>query len=245
MISLRHVDCAISGRTILRDVTCEMESSCAIVGVNGVGKTTLLRTMAGLSPPSAGTIVLGKKDIHRMNPKERAKLLSFVGQEESLDADFTVEDAVSLGRLPYIKPWQHSVDVNDALEQVGIADLKHRKCAELSGGQRRLVHLARVIAQDTPVVMLDEPTNHLDVRHQLEMLAILQRMNRQVIATVHDLDLALSHFNTTVLIHEGTVLAAGRSEEVLTPENIALAFGVTAIVVRPAEARTAHLVFES
>lgn len=245
MISLRNVACTVSGRTIVRDVSFETEGSCAIVGVNGVGKTTLLRAMAGLSTPSSGTVFLEDRDIHRLKPKQCAKLMSFVGQEESLDFDLTIEDAVSLGRLPYIKPWQHRVDVSEALEQVGIAELRNRKCAELSGGQRRLVLLARVIAQDTPVVLLDEPTNHLDVRHQLDVLAILKAMNRQVIATVHDLDLALSHFDSTVLLHEGTVLAFGRSEDVLTAANIAKAFGVRALVVKPEGAHSAHLVFES
>lgn len=244
MISLRNVHCGIAGRTIVHDVSFETSGSCAIVGVNGVGKTTLLRAMAGLSTPSSGTVFVDGQDVHRLKPKQRAQLLSYVGQEESLDSDFTVEDAVSLGRLPYIKPWQHKVDVTSALEQVGIAGLKDRKCAELSGGQRRLVHLARIIAQDTPLVLLDEPTNHLDVRHQLDVLAILCSMNRQVIATVHDLDLALTHFDSTVLLHEGTVLAFGRSEDVLTTDNIAKAFGVTAIVAKPEGARNAHLVFE-
>lgn len=245
MISVQNVTCAISGRDIVHDVSFEVEGSCAIVGVNGVGKTTLLRTVAGLRAPTSGEVYVGDRNIHSLRPKERAKVVSFVGQEESLVGDLSVTEAVSLGRLPYAKPWENLVDVSDALERVGISELGDRKCGELSGGQRRLVLIARALAQDTPVVLLDEPTNHLDVRHQLDVLAILSSLGRTIVATMHDLDLALAHFDNTVVMQHGRVLAAGRSEEVLTPENIATAFGVHTFVTRIPGARSAHLIIDS
>ncbi|QMV85126.1 ABC transporter ATP-binding protein [Corynebacterium hindlerae] len=244
MIEVSGISCEVRGTTILHDISFTTTRTCAIVGVNGIGKSTLLRTLAGIRKAAAGQVLIDGHPVHLMKPRERATRLAFLGQEEVLGGDLKVHEVVALGRLPHMRPWEKGGNVDEALAQVGLSHLKDRYCDELSGGQRRLVLVARMIAQDTPVVLLDEPTNHLDVRHQLEILEILRGLNKVVVATMHDLDLALAHFDDVVVLHEGTVLATGPSDEVLVPENIRKAFRVQAQVVRLAQLERPHLVIE-
>lgn len=157
--------------TILKDISFSVEQGTmtAIVGVNGVGKSTLLRALAGITQPHAGVVTVNGHDIHKIRAKKRAMMLTFVGQEEQPPVDLSVEEVVALGRLPYIKSWQLGSKnerdiVEHSLELVGLAGRRKALCSELSGGQRRRVLLARGFAQQTDLVFLDEPTNYLDVR---------------------------------------------------------------------------------
>ena len=103
---------------------------------------------------------------------------------------------------------------------MGISDLADRPCDQLSGGQRRRALLARGFAQETDLVLLDEPTNHLDVHHQLHLLGVLRDSGRTIIATIHDLDLAMSYFDQVVVLHQGGMLCAGHPQDVLIPDNL-------------------------
>ncbi|AKK02935.1 ABC transporter ATP-binding protein [Corynebacterium epidermidicanis] len=251
-LSVKNLSCGIGRTTILRDITFALEpgQSCAIVGVNGVGKSTLLRALAGLREPLSGQVLIDGTDVRSLAPKQRARLVSYVGQEEQLSPDMRVGEALALGRLPYAKPWElHTrssrVLVRSALEQVGLPGVHDRNVSDLSGGQRRLALLARALVQDTPVIILDEPTNHLDVNHQHMLLDVVLGANKTVVATMHDLDLALARFDHVVLLANGGIVATGAGREVLTAARLTQYFGVHGVVVTPPDCQHPHLVIDS
>lgn len=252
MFVIDDVACGIGKATIVRGITFTVErgTMTALVGVNGAGKSTLLRGLAGITSLHAGSVLLDGAPVHAMRPRHRARQMTLVGQEESPPGDLTVSEMVALGRLPHLKSWQLGGKeerriVAESLELVGVADLADRPCDQLSGGQRRRALLARGFAQGTDLVLLDEPTNHLDVHHQLHLLKVLRESGRTILATIHDLDLAVSHFDQVVVLHEGTMLAAGAPEEVLVPENLRRVFDVQAMLAKLPEATRTHLIVDS
>lgn len=234
-LDVRNVQCRIGDRVIVDDVsfTAEAGQLTAIVGVNGVGKSTLLRSIAGVRKVNAGDVLLDGKSVNQYTPMQRARLMAFVGQEESPSPDLLLGEMVALGRTPHRKPWQvgqrsERAIIRDALALVGLDHLIDRRCDHLSGGERRHAVIARGLAQGADLILLDEPTNHLDVRHQLQLLETLRASGRTVVATIHDLSMAASHFDRVVVLADGGVLATGPAEEALSPSNVATAFHVIA-----------------
>ncbi|MCP2379355.1 ABC transporter ATP-binding protein [Cutibacterium modestum] len=233
-LDVRNVQCRIGDRVIVDDVsfTAEAGQLSAIVGVNGVGKSTLLRSIAGVRKVNAGDVLLDGKSVNQYTPMQRARLMAFVGQEESPSPDLLLGEMVALGRTPHRKPWQvgqrsERAIIRDALALVGLDHLIDRRCDHLSGGERRRAVIARGLAQGADLILLDEPTNHLDVRHQLQLLETLRASGRTVVATIH-VSMAASHFDRVVVLASGGVLATGPAEEALSSSNVATAFHVVA-----------------
>ena len=252
ILEVESVAVDVGRRRLLSDVTFTATpgSLTAIVGVNGIGKSTLMRALAGITPPASGRVLYGGRDIAAMRPRERARLVGFVGQDERPPGELTAAEFVALGRLPHMNPWdlggksEHSA-VREALELMGVDAQADAMCDQLSGGQARRVVLARGLAQETGLLLLDEPTNHLDVHHQIHLVEVLRGSGRTVVANIHDLDLAMAHFDRVVLLHDRAVLREGDSEHVLAPEAVREAFAVESLVVRPEESSRPHLVIES
>ena len=252
MFVVDSVAAGIGKKTLLRGVsfTVKRGTMTAIVGINGVGKSTLLRALGGITKPHAGQVLVDAANVHTIKPRHRATLMTLVGQEESPPGDLTVAEMVALGRLPYLKSWQLGSSkekdiIARALATVGISDLADRPCDQLSGGQRRRALLARGFAQETDLVLLDEPTNHLDVHHQLHLLSVLKNSGRTIVATIHDLDLAMSYFDQVVVLHQGGMLCAGHPQDVLIPDNLRKVFDVQALIAQLPEATNPHLIIDS
>lgn len=252
MFEVRNVACGIGRNTIVRDInfTVERGTMTALVGINGAGKSTLLRGIAGITKLHAGTVLLDGAEVHAMRPRQRAQNMTLVGQEESPPGDLSISEMVALGRLPHLKSWQlggkeEQRIVAESLALVGLHEVADRSCDQLSGGQRRRALLARGFAQGTDLVLLDEPTNHLDVHHQLHLLKVLRESGRTIVATIHDLDLAVSHFDQVVVLHEGTMLAVGTPEDVLNAPNLRKVFDVHAFLASLPEASRIHLIVDS
>ncbi len=213
----------------------------ALLGANGAGKSTLLRCISRILQPSGGQIILDGRDLQKFNNREAARLMAVVPQETTADFDFTVEDIVMMGRFPYLRRFQKEERsdreiVQRAMEMTGVSHLCERSIATLSGGEKQRVIMARAVSQQPEVLLLDEPTANLDIGYQSMLLELASRLNREqgvtVIAAIHDINLAVHHFNRFVLLSGGRVLAAGRAEEVITPENIQKSYGVPAAVYR-------------
>lgn len=245
------LDCSIGATPILSNVelTLPPGTMTALVGVNGSGKSTLMRVLAGINPPAAGTVLLDGSDLHLMPPRVRSRRLAFVGQEEAPPEDLLLAEMVSMGRIPYRPPWaiggpKERELVMATLDEVGLSDLADRRCDQLSGGERRRALLARGLAQGTELLLLDEPTNHLDVGHQLSLCDLIRRTGRTVLASLHDLDLAISYFDQVIVLANGSIHAQGSPVDVLSPKVLAAAFGVNARQVT-ALGRRPHLVLES
>jgi iron complex transport system ATP-binding protein len=176
------------------------QSLIVLVGRNGVGKSTLLRTLAGLQPPVSGELKLMGRDMSQYSQKERAALVSFVSTEKPYIANMTVFNLVSLGRYSYTN-WLGTLDENDksavteAMKMAGISHLANDSISEISDGELQRVMIARTLAQDTPVIILDEPVAFLDLPNRFEILLLLRNLawneKKTVILSAHDLDIAM------------------------------------------------------
>ncbi|WP_096787562.1 ABC transporter ATP-binding protein [Rhodobacter sp. CZR27] len=230
------------GETVIRglNLALPLGRMSAILGPNGCGKSTLLRTMARVIAPMAGSVRLEGEDIHALPTRALARRLAILPQSPIAPEGITVADLVRRGRTPwrgFLAPWREA-DARacaSALAAVGLTELAHRPLAELSGGQRQRAWIALVLAQETPHLLLDEPTSFLDLPHQIELLTLLRRRNREagttVISVLHDLNLAGRFSDHLVLLGPGGVVATGTPAEVLTPERLARAFGLRAQVI--------------
>lgn len=172
----------------------------ALIGANGIGKSTLLRTLTGIQKPLSGNVILNGESISKFNSMELAQQLSIVLTENLPPSNLTVFELVALGRQPYTN-WigkltsDDIAKVNEALELTQISSLSAKKHYEISDGQLQKVLVARALAQDTPLIILDEPTTHLDLLHKVSLLKLLKKLaletNKAILFSTHDLDLAL------------------------------------------------------
>ena len=209
-----------------------------ILGANGAGKSTLARLLLGLARPAAGSVAIDGHDLAALSPRARARLVAAVLQDEPLEFPFTALEVVLMGRRARLGPFGFEVAADlDAAERAmrdtGVLELAARPLAELSGGERRRVLIARALAQDTPALILDEPAAALDVRHVLELFALLdakKRAGAAVVVVVHDLNLAAQWCDRVALLVAGAPAVVGPVDEVLTPARLGAAFGVEVAV---------------
>jgi iron complex transport system ATP-binding protein len=200
-----------------------------IIGPNGSGKTTLLRAVSRVIRPMSGRITWNGEDILEMPVNKFAKEVAVVSQSPALDG-MTLEEFVLLGRIPYYHPLQFFEEKKDyqaaerAMELTGIMDFKDRPLNRMSGGEKQLALIARALAQEPKLLLLDEPTAHLDITHQVKILDLIRKLNRDlgltVLIVLHDLNLAGEYCRKLLLIDGGRVYRFGSTEEVLNYSNI-------------------------
>jgi iron complex transport system ATP-binding protein len=243
MIELRDVGLDIGGRTLLDKLDARFAPGelVTILGRNGVGKTTLLRAIAGLHAPIRGSIHIDGADVIRLNAMQRALRVAFVTSDDVLLDALRVRDVVAIGRFPHHRWWQWNEWAEDdaaidrALEAVGIAQFARRLYSTLSSGERQRVWIALGLAQATPVLLLDEPTSHLDLRVAHEILGLLRSLaseGRTVVAVLHDLNDAAAYADRIVLLGERRLLCADAPDAVLASDLPERAYGVTMERVR-------------
>jgi iron complex transport system ATP-binding protein len=212
----------------------------ALVGPNGCGKSTLLRGLARLLAPRSGIAYLDGKAIHRIPTRTLAQLLGILPQSPVAPEGLTVRELVAQGRYPHqawFQQWATEDEgaVAKALRITGMADLADRPVDALSGGPRQRAWIAMTLAQETEVILLDEPTTFLDLAHQIEVLTLLERLNRNegrtIVMVVHDLNHATRHAQHIIALRDGQGVAAGAPIEVVTPLLLRRVFGVAADVV--------------
>lgn len=210
-----------------------------IVGRNACGKSTLLRALARLLPPSAGAVVLDGQDIATRPARDVARRLGLLPQTALAPEGITVSDLVARGRYPHrglFGGWSQAdrAAVAEAMAATGIAALADRRVDELSGGQRQRVWIALVLAQQTPLLLLDEPTTFLDIAHQLDLLdlfADLNRRGRTIVAVLHDLNQACRYASHLVAMRDGRVVAEGAPAAIVTPALIETVFDLSARII--------------
>lgn len=223
---------------VLRGIDLELAAGrfLCLLGPNGAGKSTLLRALAGLLPPAAGAAELDGSPLAAMPPPARARKIGFLPQEIQPAWSFSVEEAVALGaRVAGHGGWFETRPgpdtrraVTRALELVGATELAAARLDELSGGERRRVLVASVLAQEPDWLLLDEPAAMLDLHHQAALFDLLRRLARDgfgVLCVTHDLNLAAAFADELVLLAGGRLAARGAPAEVLRPEPLARAFG--------------------
>lgn len=223
---------------VLHDVSCTIEPNriTAIVGPNGAGKSTLLRLLAGVARPWDGIVQWGGASIHDMTASARARLIAFVTQRPTVAGPFTVEQVVRFGRFAGSRD---EAAIDRAIVSFELDDLRHRVIHELSVGQQQRVAMARACAQlasggagDTAhrCLLADEPLGAMDPRFASLTMARLRDLSRDgvaVLVAMHDLTMALNWSDDVILLHEGTIHAAGPTRDVLQPETLSTVFGAT------------------
>jgi iron complex transport system ATP-binding protein len=251
MIELRDAGLDVGGRALLRGINASVASGefVAVLGANGVGKTTLLRGIAGLAPAAAGTIALDGRAVARLGALERARSVALVTSDDVLLDALRVREVVAIGRFPYHRWWQwRRFDSDDAAVDAALAALQilpfaQRLFSTLSSGERQRVWIALGLAQETPVLLLDEPTSHLDVHVAHEILALLRALTRMpearktVICALHDLNEAAAYADRIALLADGRLLALAAPDDVLGSDLVERAYGIAMERVRLASGR--------
>lgn len=235
MIEFQSVSGGYPGRQVLREVSFSVEPGTltALIGPNGCGKTTLLRTAARRLPASGGRILLEGRPIGEYGRKEFARTAAFLPQSRSVPG-ITVRALVSHGRFPYLGFSRRLREadraaVRRAMEITATEEWAERDLRELSGGERQRVYLAMALAQDTGTILLDEPTAFLDLYRQFELLELLRRLSgegKAILIVLHDLALALQYSDRLVLIENGRVAAAGLPEQIAAQGELDRVFRV-------------------
>ena len=236
-----RVSYGTQGKTLVNRVELDLHAGevLAIVGPNGAGKSTLCGLLAGDLAPTEGEASLCGRALRSMKPAALARLRSMLSQHTHLRFPFTAWDVTLMGRHPHISRWRSPAEadyasVERAMERTQVLHLARRLYPTLSGGEQRRVSLARVLAQDSPVVLLDEPTAALDIGHQQLVMSLCRRLAREgraVLAVLHDLNLAGSYADRVMVMSQGEVVATGSPEEVLCAELLSDVFNQQVMVV--------------
>ncbi|MBU2101805.1 MAG: ABC transporter ATP-binding protein [Candidatus Omnitrophica bacterium] len=234
MLEIKDLTCGYDKRFHLRGINLVIEEGgfFGIIGPNGSGKTTLLRAITRVLEPESGEVFLRGKNIRQIDFRELARTIAVVSQNVSTD-ELNVREFVLLSRIPHYKGLQfletkHDEEIADsAMALTGTLKFKDRLMSEISGGERQLVLIARALAQEPKFLLLDEPTSHLDITHQVRILDLLKKLNKElsltVIIVLHDLNLASEYCDRIALLSGGAVYKEGLPQDVLdykTIENV-------------------------
>ncbi|WP_300006831.1 ABC transporter ATP-binding protein [Pseudonocardia sp.] len=248
MITASDVGFAYDGTPVLAGVelTAAQGGVLGLIGPNGSGKTTLLRILYTALAPRTGAVLLDGEPVASLPGREMARRVAVVAQENPPELPISVAEMVLLGRSPHrsaLQPFtgpDHAIAAT-ALRRVGMREYAERPFVMLSGGEKQRVLIARALAQQARHLLLDEPTNHLDIRYQHEVLGLVATLGITTVVVLHDLNLAARYCDRLVLLHRGTVAAAGPADEVLTPEVLEPVYQVS--VRRFDDGDCAQLVF--
>lgn len=239
IISAEHVNIGINNKTIVKDLSLDIPEGkvTAIIGPNGCGKSTTLKAISRIMPYS-GKITFKGRDIKSFSHREFARCLAILTQSPQAPADLTVSDLVEMGRFPHRgflgrgSSSEDSKHVEWALEQTNMSGMRHRLLSTLSGGERQRAWIAMALAQRPEVLFLDEPTTYLDICHQLEIMQLLARLNKElgltVVMVVHELNHAIQYADFVAVIKAGSMVTSGVPKEVITRKLLADVFGVQA-----------------
>jgi len=243
VIALHAAEIGIDGRSLIAPATATIEAGrfVAILGANGVGKTTLLRVLAGALRPLRGEVRIAGSDPATLAPLARAHRIALVTSDDAPVDGLSARDVVAAGRYPFHRWWEWTEDRDDtgaierALAAVGMSGFSGRRFETLSSGERQRIWIALALAQGAPVLLLDEPTSHLDVRVAHEILALLRAQaeaGRTIVCAMHDLNDAATYADALMLLGDRSMLAFDVPERVFTEPLLERAYGIPMEIVR-------------
>ena len=242
-LEIKDVVCGFGSRAIVRGFNMVVNSGdvYCLLGPNGVGKSTLFRTIQGFLKPLGGSILIDGRPVNTLSRKEFARLIGYVPQVHTPPFPFRVIDVVMMGRTAHLStfstPSRHDRDVAvQALERLGISFLLNRTYTETSGGERQLVLIARALAQEPAFMLLDEPTSNLDFGNQVHVLQCIRELARKdglgIILTTHFPDHVFQCEGNVALMEWNNVFKAGRAEDIITSENMKDTYGIEVRVLK-------------
>ena len=238
-ISVKNLTVAYENNTIIEDMSLSIPKGkiSLIIGANGCGKSTLLKTIARINKPKTGDIFINNKNIKKVKEKNKAKEVAFLPLGPICPDGLTVRELVAFGRYPHQKMIgglnSHDKERIDwAIRETGLSEFADREVANLSGGQRQRAWIAMTLAQETEIIMLDEPTTYLDMSYQLEVLEVLEKLNKEknitVVIVLHELNNACRFADYIIGLKKGKIICEGKPLEVINKENLKTIYGIDA-----------------
>ena len=243
ILDVRNLTFTVGRKTILDRITFSVNEGdyVSVIGPNGAGKTSLIRCLNRINRIASGTISVAGTPLHELDQRELARIMSYVPQADGRDAPFSVYDFVLMGRYPHrsalsgLRREDHDA-VEAALASTHIEALAERSLATLSGGEQQKVFIAAALAQEAKILLLDEPTTFLDYRHQVEVRALLHRLNREqgitIIAVTHDADAAVFSSHRVLALKHGALIFDGTPDALLDPEVLENIYDTAFRIVR-------------
>jgi iron complex transport system ATP-binding protein len=242
LFELRDVSFSIPERTLLQPLTLALPGRCVVglIGHNGSGKSTLIKLLARQQSASSGTITLEGKALSNWSDRSFARKVAYLPQQTSPAPGMLVRELVALGRYPWHGALGHfgSIDRRKVAEAMALANVEpfaDRLVDTLSGGERQRVWLAMLVAQDARCLLLDEPISALDVAHQVEVLALVQRLAKErglsVLVVLHDVNMAARFCDEILALKAGRLIARGTPSDIMTPERLQSIYGVAMEVI--------------
>ena len=246
-LSVRNAYFSYNSKPILENIHLDVDKGeiLTILGPNGSGKTTLIKCIVGLLSLDKGSIKVNGISMNNLSIRDKAKKIAYLPQENNLHFHFSVFDVVLMGRTPYVgmlkKPLTHDIEIAlRSIDTLEVRDLAKRIYASLSGGEKKLVMIARALAQDTNILIFDEPTNHLDFKNQFVILDKIKHIARQnnmcVVISLHDPNLARIFSDKVLMIKNGKTEAYGMAKDVINEHNLNDVYDIKIDVYRSNEA---------
>ena len=241
-ISTKNLNISYGNLDIVKDLNLDIPKGkiTTIIGSNGCGKSTILKTIARIIQAKSGDIFVNNINIKEQSPKDLAKVMAVLPQSPQAPSGLTVEELIAYGRFPHQKGFgkmkkEDEDIVTWALKSTGIEEFRERPMEALSGGQRQRAWIAMALAQQTEILILDEPTTYLDLAHQLEILKLLEELNRKqgttIVMVIHELNNAARFADHMIGVKKGQVVCQGTAHEVMTKENLKELFNIDAEIV--------------
>ena len=236
ILEIKNISYSVGENKILKDISfrCQSGEIIGIIGPNGSGKTTLLKTINRINPITNGDILLNGKSIKEYDEKELARDISFMNQNTNIEFDFPCIDIVVLGRYPYLERFQEysKKDIELAEKYMKLTNtykFRDKSILQLSGGERQRVLFAKILTQESQVILLDEPIASLDMRYEEDLLKEVSKekdKGKIIILVIHNLQTAIKYCSRLVLLSNGNIIKDGAVKEVITEENLNNVFGI-------------------
>lgn len=238
LFEIRNLNFSYGSHQVIKELSVKIKEGriTTLIGANGCGKSTLFNLMTKNLKPQSGSILLGGTDISQMKLRDFAQRTAIVHQYNTAPDDITVERLVGYGRTPYKKfgasdTKEDEEKIRRAMEITNTVKHKDKPVSQLSGGQKQRVWIAMALAQDTKILFLDEPTTYLDIRYQLQILNLVQKLNRDygmtVIMVLHDMNQSLYYSDEIIAMKDGKIIAQGEPEKMITEELIQSVYDVS------------------
>ena len=246
MMQVNHLSAGYQGHKVIEDISFQVEQGkiYSIIGPNGCGKTTLIRAVSRNIRPSAGQVLLDGENIYKMNTRKVAQKVAVLSQSNNTMSDVSVRTLVQYGRFAHMAWWQGRSAQDErivdwALEKTGMTDFANRKINALSGGERQRAWIAMSIAQKPEILLLDEPTTYLDISHQLEIMELVARLNREenitILMVLHDINHAVRYSDELIVLQDHRIDRQGDPWSILSSDVLEKVFRVQAQITADSE----------